>query len=424
MPLTGVSSLNSLEQDELLESLLSQLDVQLAPSDRFYARRFSGQEGTRQPLHTVYVPADEFDSDLPSKWGASALSTLSETIRTPERLATIAGAEKSDAERLFVAVQRKLSEEPIEDLRLDFEDGLRKDLSEDTILYQAVERIHAAHARGTLPRTFGIRVKSLEPVTRERAVRTLVRFIEALAFNGDLLPNLRLTLPKVTSAEQVSAMAYLCDQLERVHGMAEQTLKFEIQIETPQSVVSPDGAIATARLIDLAQGRCNGLHFGAYDYTAACGILAKYQGVAHPASEAAKMLMQVTAAGTSVRVSDGATIRMPVGSDNDIIDALRHHSFIVSNALERGLYQGWDMHPAHLITRFATVFAFYLDGFDEAADRIRRYFHTPETSADEPASIRALAAHISRALLCGAVTTHEAMAAGIDVSAIHDLAAL
>ncbi|QQQ64358.1 DUF6986 family protein [Paenarthrobacter ureafaciens] len=424
MALLQTPDVGDVGEDAALASLLHELNTMLAPSDERFLRRFTGQDGSRQPLHSVYIPADEYSPDLPVRWGAMAIDTLDRVVATPSRLASIVGTGEDHAERLFQAVRRKLSYEPVEDLRLDFEDGLRTHTSEDAVVAQALDRLDEARANDTLPASVGIRFKSLEPATRERGLRTLMRFIEGVAPAPELIARLRLTLPKVTSPEQVSAMAQVCDRLERLHGLPELTFKFEIQIETPQSIILSDGGAAPARLIDLAQGRCNGLHFGAYDYTAACGIVAKYQGVAHPSSEYAKLLMQVAAAGTPVRVSDGATIHMPVGSDLEVEDALRHHAGIVGRALERGIYQGWDMHPAQLITRFASAFAFYLDGFDEAAQRLHRYLSDRDSSADEPASIRALAAHVSRAIQCGAVTGDEAYAAtGISPADLHILAA-
>ena len=43
--------------------------------------------------------------------------------------------------------------------------------------------------------------------------------------------------------------------------------------------------------------------------------------------------------------------------------ALRRHPHSLCN----GLYQGWDLHPAQFPTRYAAVYCFFLEGYDDAA---------------------------------------------------------
>lgn len=407
-----LDSLTSLQTRASAEALLAQLDEELRASDEQAERDGSAKAPAWQPLHTVYVPADAYQPDLPHQWGSAALETLERVVKTPAALASLVDADPALGSRIFTSVSRKLASHPIEDLRLDFEDGLScGPEEEDRLIPQLAPRLLAAQEAGLMPAAWGIRFKSLERATRERGLRTLIGVIDAVADDGQLPPGFRLTLPKVTALEQVSAMARVCDWMERRHQLVPGSIRFEIQVETPQSVVLRDGLVAGGRLIDAAEGRCDGLHFGAYDYTSACGIVAKYQGVLHPASQHAKQLMQVAAATRRVPLSDGATITMPVGTDEEVMRALKHHAEIVRDALARGYYQGWDMHPAQLVTRFAANFAFYLDGFDEAAQRVRRYVDDSAASSDEPASIRALAGHISRAVLCGAVAEADALSA-------------
>src|SRR5262249_3354094 len=149
---------------------------------------------------------------------------------------------------------------------------------------------------------FGLRCKSLEAATRRRAVRTLDVFLDTL---GSPAGGFVITLPKVSAVEQVGAMTVLCGLLEQAHGLAEGQLKFELQIETPPAVLDAGGAVTVARMIGAAQGRCVGLHYGTYDYSAAVGIAGRYQSLEHPAADFAKAMMQVAAAGTGVRLSDG-----------------------------------------------------------------------------------------------------------------------
>jgi hypothetical protein len=211
-------------------------------------------------------------------------------------------------------------------------------------------------------------------------------------------------------------MVLVADRLEP----APDTLRFEIQVETPQAVLGPDGTALVARMIHVAAGRCTGLHYGTYDYSASCGIAAAHQSLEHPAADHAKAVMQVAAAGTGVRLADGSTNRIPVGEAADIRAAWALHHRLVSRSLERGFYQGWDLHPAQLPTRFAATFAFYRSGFMEAGGRLRDYLGRQSSGIiDEPATARALAGFLLRGHECGAVTSGELRSAtGLDLANI------
>ena len=245
-------------------------------------------------------------------------------------------------------------------------------------------------------------MKSLEGPTRRRGVRTLDLFLETLLGFGSLPASFRVTLPKVTSVRQVEAMVELVRRA-REHVLAE-PVRFEIQIETPQAVLGADGTALLARMIHSSAGRCAGLHYGTYDYSAALGIAAAYQSMEHPVADHAKAVMLVAAAGTGVPVCDGSTNVLPVGARDDVRAAWALHARLVRRSLERGLYQGWDLHPAQLPTRFAATFAFYADGAGVAAARLRAYLDRRESGVlDEPATARALAGFLQRGLDCGAL---------------------
>ena len=83
-------------------------------------------------------------------------------------------------------------------------------------------------------------------------------------------------------------------------------------IETPQSILAPDGSSALRALVAAGEGRVSGAHFGTYDYTALCGITAAWQHMRHDACDFAKHMMQVALAQSGVKLSDGATNIMPV----------------------------------------------------------------------------------------------------------------
>jgi citrate lyase beta subunit len=209
----------------------------------------------------------------------------------------------------------------------------------------------------------------------------------------------------VSGTDQVGAMVTLCEKLERAYGLRAGFLRFEIQVELPAAVLAADGTATVARLITRADGRCSGLHYGTYDYSAAAGVAAAYQAMDHPVADYAKAVMQAAAAQTGVRLSDGSTNILPVGDRAQIRAAWELHYRLVRRSLERGFYQGWDLHPAQLPTRYAATYAFFRDGRDAAVERLHRYLARQESGiADEPATARALAAYLLRGLDCGALS--------------------
>lgn len=362
----------------LTEDDYAEFDVRLAAHDAFLRSRYPGSPVGRQPVHTVYVPADKLAGFR--SWGETALAAMTD-FPWPE----------AEAE-----VRAKLAREPIEDLRVDFEDGygVRPDDEED----EAVRRAAEILGEGPLPPFVGLRIKSLEASTRRRALRTLDLFLSSYQ------DTFAITLPKVSGVDQVAAMVTLCEKLERSYGLPAGRLRFEIQIELPAAILAADGTATVARLITAADGRCIGLHYGTYDYSAAAGVAAAYQALDHPVADYAKAVMQAAAAQTGVNLSDGSTNILPVGAPAEVRAAWQLHYRLVRRSLERGFYQGWDLHPAQLPTRYAATYAFFRDGRDAAVERLHRYLARQDSGiADEPATARALAAFLLRGLDCGAL---------------------
>ncbi|HEY1566425.1 MAG TPA: hypothetical protein VGF68_05385 [Solirubrobacteraceae bacterium] len=405
--------------DHLALELGTELDARLAEADAALAARFPGDRAGRQPVHTVYVAADRYHAALASDWGAQALAALD---AQPGLFAELVGNDETVAR-----VRGKLAAEPIEDLRIDFEDGYgnRPDPVEDGDAVAAGAALAASLSQGAATPFSGIRIKSLEAPTRRRAVRTFIAFVDALAGAAggrDPFQSFVTTLPKVTSVEQVQAMVHLCQRAETAAGTGR--LRFEIQVETPQSILGPDGAALVARMVHASAGRCTALHYGTYDYSAFCGIAARYQSMAHPVADHAKLVMQAAAAGTGVRLSDGSTNVLPVGDEAAVRRGWELHLQLVRRSLERGYYQGWDLHPAQLPSRYAATFGFYRDGLAEAEQRLHDYFgHNESAILDEPATVRALADYTLRALHCGAATADEVRAAtALDAGRLAELA--
>jgi HpcH/HpaI aldolase/citrate lyase family len=397
---------------------LAAIDDRLVAADAALARAYPGDPGTRQPVHTVYVPADRFHAELIPEWGATALAALAAHASTPAELGSIVGLGTSLAAAVFDRVALKLAAEPIEDLRVDFEDGYghRPAAEEDAAAVHTAVALAGARAEGALPPFVGLRVKSLEPATRRRGLRTLDLFIGAMLADAPLPDGFVITFPKVTAVEQVMALVDVCARLEAAYRLPAGRLRFELQIETPQSVLGASGTVTVAQFVHASAGRCVGLHYGTYDYTAAIGVAGGFQSLEHPAADQAKALMQIAAAGTGVRLSDGSTNVLPVGSKAAVLEAWRLHARLVRRSLERAFYQGWDLHPAQLPTRFAATYGFYREALPAAAARLRAYLDKVAGGVlDEPATARALADVLVRGLDCGAVDEAEVLSlAGLD----------
>ncbi|MFF2548499.1 DUF6986 family protein [Kitasatospora sp. NPDC058063] len=403
------------------------VEALLAPVDADLARRYPGEPGTRQPVHTVYVPADAFGADTVREWGRRALDAFDRHAATPAELARALGV--ADDELLadvHARVRAKLEREPIEDLRIDFEDGYgpRPDAEEDAAAVRAAGLVAAAVAGGGAPPYLGIRIKCLEAAVRARGIRTLELFLATLMARGGLPEGLVLTLPKVTYAEQVTALVRLLEDFEGRAGLPAGRIGFEIQIETTQAILGPDGRATVARMIEAAEGRATGLHYGTFDYSAACGVSAAHQSMDHPVADHAKAVMQVAAAGTGVRLSDGSTNVVPTGSAEQVHAAWKLHHGLVRRSLARAYYQGWDMHPAHLPTRYVAVYSFYREGLAAAAARLAAYVAKAGGDVmDEPATARALSGYLLRGLDCGAVDLAEVAAlTGLDRARLNALA--
>ncbi|MHA3019381.1 DUF6986 family protein [Mycobacterium sp. BMJ-28] len=388
---------------------LARIDALLADIDADLAARYPGDRTAAQPVHTVYLSAADAEADTPARWGRAALDLLD------RHAAVFADLGAPD---VVEAVRRRLSTAPIADLRLDFEDGYgrRDDDVEDADARRAGDTLRALGLASS-----GIRFKGLTLADRPRAVRTL-----ELVLDGGLPDGFVFTVPKLRAAEQVTATVWVCEALEHAHGLPAGSLRFELQIESPQAVLGADGTATLARALHLAEGRCTGLHYGTYDYSAACGITPQNQSLEHPVADHAKAVMLAAAAQTGVWVADGSTQVNPVGTDPQVQQAIQRHHRLVTRSLERGFYQGWDMHPGHLVTRWLATFTFFRAALDAAAPRLQAYLDRRGGAVvDEPATAEALAAVVLRGLDCGAFGVDEvlARAPGADPATLRNLKA-
>jgi len=161
----------------------------------------------RNPVHVVYGGANLFKADTPQKLGKLALKSLetyapnfaefaramwikgadvlpiyNEPISDLEkRLTENAEAVKRDnfeawlAWTIYQRTAHKLRCEPVEDFRIDFEDGygVRSDEEEDAHSISASDELAKSFLEKTITPFSGFRIKSFAPETSRRAIRTL-----------------------------------------------------------------------------------------------------------------------------------------------------------------------------------------------------------------------------------------------------------
>jgi citrate lyase beta subunit len=349
-----------------------------------------------QPIHTVYAGAHLFKSTTCSKLGALAERTFHEHAPEAASLVEIFGVPEALAATIHQRVAEKLRREPVEDFRIDFEDGfgVRSDEEEDSAADNAAAEATAAVQAKSLPGIFGIRVKSFHTeATKSRALRTLDRFLS----RATLPQNFVVTLPKITTPEQVSALVRALQAYPDV--------RVEIMIETPQSI------FRLPQLIEAAGGKCIAAHFGAYDYTASLGITAANQDLHHPACEFARSMMLASLAETGVWLVDGATNLIPIPPA--VHRAWKVHYDNIRHSLHNGFYQSWDLHPAQIPARLVAVHAFFLEGLAEASARLRNFRNRSEQATrvgaifDDAATGRGLVNYFERAVRCGAISESD-----------------
>lgn len=426
-------------QDDRLWNEGAEALAALAGANRDFARMYPGERGDRQPVHTVYGGAHLFTAATAVRLGELARRALDTYAPTAGELTDL-GIPVRLCDTVYERVRAKLEREPVEDFRIDFEDGygVRPDPEEDETAVRAARETAAGLEQDTLPAFLGIRIKPFSEESVRRSVRTLDLYVTTLIEAAGRLPdNFVVTLPKVVLPEQVAALVTLFEKLEARLPIEPGALRLEPMIEMTQTLFDARGRSNLPLIFEAAAGRCGSAHFGTYDYTASFGITAAYQAMRHPACDLAKGLMRIGLAGTGVFLSDGATNVMPVGphrppkggalTGEQVVENRRvvHGAWKLAyddirHSLENGYYQGWDLHPAQIPIRYAACYTFFLESFDAAATRLRNFVEKAAQATlvgdvfDDAATGQGLLNYFSRALGCGAISLDELKQSGLE----------
>lgn len=402
--------------------------------------RWPGDRPVPQPLHVLYGGAHLFRADSAARMGALALQALERWAPDAEALAEAFALPPALAARVHPRVRARLAAGPVQDQRLDFEDGygFRPDDEEDAHAVAAATEVARGLVAGSLAPRLGIRVKALTPESTPRALRTLGRFLRALAAatGGRLPPGFVVTLPKVTLTEQVATLAAALGTLEDELGLPR--VGMELMIEAPQALIDADGRCPIGDWLRAGEGRVEACHIGTYDLTAALGVTAACQHLHHPAAAWARRVLQAALAGTGVWVVDGATTVLPVpphrgeglspaqAAENRaaVHRAWRRAAADIRGSLAEGFYAGWDLHPAQLVSRYVAVQAFFLEALDPAAERLRHFLaHAARATRvgdafDDAATGQGLLNFFARAVDCGAIGPEEVAATGLTLEEV------
>jgi citrate lyase beta subunit len=451
------------------ESLLGTLKV----ANLRFQQVYPGDKPDRQPVHTVYGGANLFRADTCIKMGDVALknlqtyapnfAVLADVLQLPGFLELPSSDKKVEklvkkldkmsekkrredpawlAYTVYNKIIKKLKTEPVEDFRIDFEDGFgnRPDKEEDETAVNAAKELAIGMKKKTISPFIGIRIKPFTEDLKNRGVRTLDIFLTTLLkqTKGKLPSNFVVMLPKVTIPEQVTALVRLFEILEKTNGLEPRTLKMETMVEATQIIMDDEGRNPLMRIIRASEGRCIAAHFGTYDYTASCGITAKYQTMAHPVCDFAHHMTKVALGGTGIFLSDGATNVMPVApnrgerlSKEQIKENIEsvHNAWRIGyshtmHSLINGFYQGWDLNPAQLPMRYAATYNFFLSSYEDAVHRLKIFVDRAAISTltgdifDDAATGQGLLNFFIKAINCGAITEKEALATGLTLEEI------
>lgn len=442
----------------------------LSVSNQAFQKKYPGDRPDRQPVHTLYGGANLFKSDAALKMGKRSLEILETYAPDFMVFGKVFGLEGIDqlsgkaaeiekaydnlnaAERrkhparlsieVYRKVKAKLKNEAIEDFRIDFEDGYgnRSNEEEDQTAVEAAREVAKGMREKTLPPFIGIRIKPFTEEMKERGLRTLDLFLTTLVgeTGGRLPDNFVVMLPKVTIPEQPATLASFFDILEASLNLPQGILKMEMMVETTQSIMALDGKNPLYSFVEAAKGRCIAMHFGTYDYTASAGITARYQEMDHPVCDFAHHMTKVALAHTGIWLSDGATNTMPIGphrGDSLTPEQMDENTAIVHRAwrkgyqhirhsLWNGFYQGWDLNPAQFPMRYAAVFAFFLESYDDAVDRLKTFVEKAARATligdvfDDAATGQGLLNFFLKALNSGAISEEEALKTGLTLEEI------
>lgn len=348
--------------------------------------RLSDEPAPVAPPAPSWQPVNRYDVAVAD----AAETTVRDAGNEAERLVVRHAAallELADGDEVLLErVLDRLATRPVDDLRIDFASSSSRSLADDCATAAAVLRAHLGEDGG--PLRAGIRIPSLAPEDRERAVRTVTGVVDALAA-GDDVPPFAVTLTGVTSHAQVKAFAELLGTVERGSGQPEGLLGLEIEV---------GAAPLSAKLVTSGGSRLTGVYV---DLAGTAGRVGAIPGIHdHLVGQTLSPLL-LAAATAGVTLGD-LTLAGDSHDDDDLETVWRRQVAVARTAAGWGVVAGRDTRPEHLPARLLAI----LGGFRS------RYEQVAALLGDSLGDTVALAGYLQRGLDSGALTEAEVTAAG------------
>lgn len=436
--------------------IINKILKEIESVNREFNTIYPGDSTEREPVHVVYGGANLFKYNTAQKLSQLSIQSLNEyapnsSVFTKifqldgyenlpdeyEELIEIPEDENSYGYKIYFHLKNKLLNEAVEDFRIDFEDGygVRSDKEEDEHTIQSAKEVAKGLKENTLPYYIGIRIKPFSDELKERSLNTLYLFIKTLIEeSGGIIPErFIVTLPKLVSTKQTAILSKILTSIEKEFGLKENSIKTEVMIETPQILIDNSGKIPLSQIANESKGRLIAAHFGVYDYSSLLNITSQFQNMKHNVCDFARSIMQISFAGTGVRISDGATNIIPVGphrsnnlSNEQLIENRRivHKAWKIAfdnntHSLKNGFYQGWDLHPAQFIPRYAAVYNYFFLSYNSTVKRLKTFIEQAAQATlqhevfDDAATGQGLLNFFLQGFNCGAFTLKEILQTGL-----------
>lgn len=404
--------------------------------------RLAPKHPHKHPVHVMYGGAHLFNENTFAKIAQIARDALQFASPNAEALRQLVHDDWTEefARDLHAKLEVKIQNSPLEDYRIDFEDGygVRPDDEEDYHAANAGALLCRLAAQGKTPMSVGFRIKPLSAVAMRRSLRTLTLFVRSFFEAGGKdsgLKRMLVTLPKVINAEQPATLTEILEGFERQYDLAPGFFQVELLVESPEAFLALDGTIPLPSFVAATRGRCQSLHFGVYDFTSSLGIGSAGQAVDHLACDFARLWMQVLSGlAPGIGISDGIINRLPIVPKNNnketmdsFVDNWRYNYQQITRSLRLGYYQGWDLHPAQLPIRHAANYAFVLRELTPATARLKTFIEKSAQAShvgglfDDRASVLGLINFFERGLASGVISESEMDKKGVNLAGLKAL---
>ncbi len=389
----------------------------LTKANQRFQSNYPGESTLKQPIHTLYLGAQHFNEQYLEGAGQEACRYFETYLPDPDAINSIFKLQLDalESQQLYRLVKERLASTPIEDFRIDFEDGFgdRSDDEEDQAAIACAKAVRLNMRQPFFPDFFGIRIRAFTEDLRDRSARTAMLFMEHLLEAEQGVPkNFTFTLTKISVEEHIVYGAKLLAEIEKRFQLTAGSLKAEFMVETTQALMDENGRCPLKSFIEAGEGRIRGVHFGTYDFTAANKLLPFEQMMDHPVCDHAHFVMKTALHDTGVWLSDGATNVLPFeldgGAKHGVVDSWRLSFKHICHSLKKGLYQGWDLHPGQLPVRYLAFYYIFRKGLKQAAIRLSKYEKNERgTIADDAATAKVLRNFLLKGLHSGAFTKEE-----------------